>query len=78
MKQIEAMHEDELHDLWPRIQAQPGAYIMAKEKLRLCNYARHFHIENNVAQTAVIKFWHQDQAALLTRDGAKSSENYYI
>ena len=71
---VRAMLENELNNLWQRIQAQPDTYVMTKEEFALFNYSRHHRGESNVAQNAIIRFWNQYQANLPSEDRTKLSE----
>ena len=65
--------KNELHDLWQGIHAQPRTSILTKEEFALSNHPRHHRSNHNVAQNALISFWHQHQRAFPPADRAKFS-----
>lgn len=56
-------------ELWQRIQARPGSYIMKKDEFAVINYFQGRYKNNHQAQQAIARFWDQYKGEQSQADG---------
>jgi hypothetical protein len=49
--------EQNLREIWVRIEAEPDSYILSKDEFALFNYYRYRIKSSSVAQSAIKRFW---------------------
>ena len=54
---ISSYLEQQLADIWARIEAQPDSYLLSKDEFALFNFYRHRSMNTELAQSAVRRFW---------------------
>jgi hypothetical protein len=54
---VSAYLEQQLADIWARIEAEPDSYILSKDEFAVLNFYRHRSMNPALAQSAVRRFW---------------------
>ncbi|TKX18569.1 hypothetical protein C1H76_9359 [Elsinoe australis] len=49
--------QDQVDNLWSRIQTHPESYVMNKDEFALFNYFRHRFAHSTLTEKAIARFW---------------------